>query len=67
MPFRVTCSNWGRISHRFPSWWRICLQEVDTAVMENLLVSVILPVYNGERLLAESIACVLRQTYHPVE
>jgi GT2 family glycosyltransferase len=35
--------------------------------MENLLVSVILPVYNGERLLAESIACVLRQTYHPVE
>lgn len=35
--------------------------------MSRPLVSVILPVYNGERLLAESIRSVLRQDYRPVE
>jgi glycosyltransferase involved in cell wall biosynthesis len=34
---------------------------------ENPLVSVIIPVYNGERFLAEAIESVLGQTYSPVE
>jgi glycosyltransferase involved in cell wall biosynthesis len=34
---------------------------------QNPLVSVIIPVYNGERFLAEAIESVLRQTYSPVE
>jgi glycosyltransferase involved in cell wall biosynthesis len=33
----------------------------------NPLISVILPVYNGQRYLAEAIASVLAQTYRPVE
>ncbi len=36
--------------------------------MQNrLLVSAIIPVYNGERYLAEAIASVLAQTYRPIE
>ncbi len=35
--------------------------------MNSPLVSVILPVHNGERLLAESIQSVLQQDYEPVE
>ncbi len=34
---------------------------------QNPLVSVIIPVYNGERFLAEAIESVLGQTYSPVE
>ena len=35
--------------------------------MNNPLVSVVLPVYNGEKYLAESINCVLMQKYQPIE
>lgn len=33
----------------------------------NPLISAILPVYNGQRYLAEAIASVSAQTYRPVE
>jgi len=35
--------------------------------MNNPLVSVILPVYNGEKYLAASVKCVLSQEYQPIE
>jgi glycosyltransferase involved in cell wall biosynthesis len=35
--------------------------------MSELLVSVIMPVYNGERYLGEAIESVLAQTYGPIE
>ena len=33
----------------------------------NPLVSAIIPVYNGERFLAEAIESILSQSYHPIE
>jgi glycosyltransferase involved in cell wall biosynthesis len=35
--------------------------------MNNPLISVIIPIYNGERFLAETIRSVLDQTYAPIE
>ncbi len=35
--------------------------------MENKLISIILPVYNGEKFLAESIESCLNQTHHNIE
>lgn len=35
--------------------------------MTHLSVSVIVPVFNGERFLAEAIESVLAQAYHPLE
>ncbi|MGD0753199.1 MAG: glycosyltransferase family A protein [Anaerolineales bacterium] len=35
--------------------------------MNDALVSVIMPVYNGEKLMAEAIESVLRQSYRPIE
>ena len=35
--------------------------------MDNLLVSVIIPVHNGERYLADAIESVLAQTYRPIQ
>jgi len=36
-------------------------------IVEQLLVSAIIPVYNGERYLAEAIESMLAQTYRPIE
>ncbi len=35
--------------------------------MDNPLVSVIIPVYNGERFIAEAVKSVMAQNYSPVE
>ena len=34
---------------------------------ENTLVSVVMPVYNGERFVRRTLASALAQTYNPVE
>lgn len=39
----------------------------ETSHMAKPLVSVIIPVYNGEKFLAEAIESVLAQTYRPIE
>ncbi len=36
-------------------------------IEENPLVSVVIPVYNGETYLAEALESVLRQNYEPIE
>jgi glycosyltransferase involved in cell wall biosynthesis len=35
--------------------------------LEDSLVSVVIPVYNGERVIGRTLASVLAQTYHPIE
>ena len=35
--------------------------------MENSLATVIVPVYNGERFLNETIQSILKQHYRPIE
>ena len=34
---------------------------------ENTLVSVVMPVYNGQRFVGRTLASALAQTYNPVE
>lgn len=38
-----------------------------TSHMTKHLVSIIIPVYNGEQFIAEAIECVLAQDYRPIE
>src|SRR3954470_445502 len=43
------------------------ITEWGGVLMEKPLISVIIPVYNGERYLAEAIESILGQTYQPLE
>ncbi|NQV01642.1 MAG: glycosyltransferase [Bacteroidia bacterium] len=42
-------------------------KKVQNLDMNNPLVSIIIPVYNGENFIAEAVQCVLNQDYYPLE
>ncbi len=43
------------------------IEKTDSPEEEKARISVIIPVYNGEQYLAETLTSVMAQTYHPIE
>ena len=59
--------KWATKNRVHTGFLKYCQFKLNLKVMDNPLVSVILPVYNAQDYLKESIDCILNQSYENLE